>query len=111
MRERRQRAGGREPEGDRVKLPDWREMLLYLVNAITSAAQNRRARVTVRLQLWGPCGQRRQADPDIVVASAKAYLSALNKLQLRSKTERVGRAGPLTLASANSVTFPDGPRD
>ena len=31
------------------------------------------------------------ADPDIVVASAKAYLSALNKLH--SKTERVAAQG------------------
>jgi 2-isopropylmalate synthase len=31
------------------------------------------------------------ADPDIVVASAKAYLSALNKLQ--SKADRVAAQG------------------
>ena len=42
--ERRQRPGRRQPQGDRVEGRERREMLLYSVNAITSAAQNRRAR-------------------------------------------------------------------
>ncbi|WP_336624075.1 alpha-isopropylmalate synthase regulatory domain-containing protein, partial [Klebsiella pneumoniae] len=47
--------------------------------------------VTVRLQHAGRVVNGVGADPDIVVASAKAYLSALNKLQ--SKAERVAAQG------------------
>jgi 2-isopropylmalate synthase len=47
--------------------------------------------VTVRLQNSGRVVNGVGADPDIVVASAKAYLSALNKL--RSKVERVAAQG------------------
>lgn len=51
--------------------------------------------VTVRLQRNGRIVNGVGADPDIIVASAKAYLSALNKLH--SKIERVqaqGEIGP-----------------
>jgi 2-isopropylmalate synthase len=47
--------------------------------------------VTVRLQNNGRIVNGVGSDPDIVVASAKAYLSALNKLQ--SKAERVAAQG------------------
>ncbi|MEZ0203290.1 2-isopropylmalate synthase [Ideonella sp.] len=56
------------------------EMLLYSVNAITSGSTESQGEVTVRLQLGGRVVNGVGADPDIVVASAKAYLSALNKL-------------------------------
>ena len=46
---------------------------------------------TVRLQHSGRVVNGVGADPDIVVASAKAYLSALNKLQ--SQAERVAAQG------------------
>ncbi len=48
-------------------------------------------KLTVRLQLGGRVVNGVGADPDIVIASAKAYLSALNKLQ--SKVERVAAQG------------------
>jgi 2-isopropylmalate synthase len=67
------------------------EMLLYSVNAITSGSTESQGEVTVRLQHGGRVVNGVGADPDIVVASAKAYLSALNKL--RSKTERVAAQG------------------
>jgi 2-isopropylmalate synthase len=67
------------------------EMLLYSVNAITSGSTESQGEVTVRLQLGGRVVNGVGADPDIVVASAKAYLSALNKLQ--SKAERVAAQG------------------
>ncbi|CAN6484142.1 unnamed protein product [Victoria cruziana] len=67
------------------------EMLLYSVNAITSGSTESQGEVTVRLQHAGRVVNGVGADPDIVVASAKAYLSALNKLQ--SKTERVAAQG------------------
>ena len=67
------------------------EMLLYSVNAITGGSTEAQGEVTVRLQHAGRVVNGVGADPDIVVASAKAYLSALNKLQ--SKTERVAAQG------------------
>jgi 2-isopropylmalate synthase len=73
------------------KLQSGAELLLYSVNAITSGSTESQGEVTVRLQLGGRVVNGVGADPDIVVASAKAYLSALNKLQ--SKTERVAAQG------------------
>jgi 2-isopropylmalate synthase len=67
------------------------EMLLYSVNAITSGSTESQGEVTVRLQQGGRVVNGVGADPDIVVASAKAYLSALNKLH--SKAERVAAQG------------------
>jgi len=63
------------------------EMMLYSVNAITSGSTESQGEVTVRLQHGGRVVNGVGADPDIVVASAKAYLSALNKLA--SKADRV----------------------
>ena len=73
------------------KLQSGAEMLLYSVNAITSGSTESQGEVTVRLQHAGRVVNGVGADPDIVVASAKAYLSALNKLQ--SKIERVAAQG------------------
>ena len=67
------------------------ELMLYSVNAITSGSTESQGEVTVRLQLGGLVVNGVGADPDIVVASAKAYLAALNKLH--SKTERVAAQG------------------
>ena len=67
------------------------EMVLYSVNAITSGSTESQGEVTVRLQLGGRVVNGVGADPDIVVASAKAYLSALNKLH--SKADRVSAQG------------------
>jgi 2-isopropylmalate synthase len=67
------------------------EMLLYSVNAITSGSTESQGEVTVRLQRGGRIVNGIGADPDIVVASAKAYLSALNKLH--HKDERVAAQG------------------
>ena len=66
------------------------EMILYSVNAISGSTESQ-GEVTVRLQNSGRVVNGMGADPDIVVASAKAYLSALNKLQ--SKAERVAAQG------------------
>ncbi len=67
------------------------EMLLYSVNAITSGSTESQGEVTVRLQKGGRVVNGVGSDPDIVVASAKAYLAALNKLH--SKVERVPAQG------------------
>ncbi|MFM2060051.1 MAG: hypothetical protein RLY71_4436, partial [Pseudomonadota bacterium] len=73
------------------KVQSGAEMLLYSVNAITSGSTESQGEVTVRLQLGGRVVNGVGADPDIVVASAKAYLAALNKLH--SKAERVAAQG------------------
>jgi 2-isopropylmalate synthase len=56
------------------------ELLLYSVNAISSGSPESQGEVTVRLQHGGRVVNGVGADPDIIVASAKAYLAALNKL-------------------------------
>jgi len=73
------------------KLQTGAEMLLYSVNAITSGSTESQGEVTVRLQHGGRVVNGVGSDPDIVVASAKAYLAALNKLH--SKHERVAAQG------------------
>ena len=66
------------------------EMVLYSVNAISGSTESQ-GEVTVRLQNSGRVVNGVGSDPDIVVASAKAYLCALNKLQ--SKADRVPAQG------------------
>ena len=66
------------------------EMVLYSVNAISGSTESQ-GEVTVRLQNSGRVVNGVGADPDIVVASAKAYLSALNKLQ--NQSDRVAAQG------------------
>jgi 2-isopropylmalate synthase len=55
------------------------ELLLYSVNAITTGT-DAQGEVTVRLASGGRVVNGQGADTDIVVASAKAYLNALNRL-------------------------------
>ncbi|MEY3508825.1 MAG: hypothetical protein RLZ21_580, partial [Pseudomonadota bacterium] len=55
------------------------ELLLYSVNAITSGTESQ-GEVTVRLSKGGRIVNGVGMDPDIIAASAKAYLAALNKL-------------------------------
>jgi 2-isopropylmalate synthase len=62
------------------------ELLLYSVNAVTQGTESQ-GEVTVRLAKGGRIVNGVGADTDIVVASAKAYISALNKLE--SKAQRV----------------------
>ncbi len=62
------------------------ELLLYSVNAVTTGTESQ-GEVTVRLSKGGRIVNGVGADTDIVVASAKAYISALNKLD--SKVERL----------------------
>jgi 2-isopropylmalate synthase len=63
---------------------------LYSVNNITSGTDSQ-GEVTVRLERGGRIVNGHGADTDIVIASAKAYLNALNKL-----TVPVERAHPQT---------------
>ncbi|MES9887902.1 MAG: alpha-isopropylmalate synthase regulatory domain-containing protein, partial [Candidatus Sedimenticola sp. 6PFRAG1] len=56
------------------------ELQLYSVNAITSGT-DAQGEVTVRLQKEGRIVNGQGADTDIVIASAKAYINAVNKLE------------------------------
>ena len=58
------------------------ELLLFSVNAVTTGTESQ-GEVTVRLSRGGRIVNGVGADTDIVVASAKAYISALNKLMLK----------------------------
>ncbi|HSR76535.1 MAG TPA: 2-isopropylmalate synthase [Xanthobacteraceae bacterium] len=63
---------------------------LYQVHAMTEGT-DAQAEVSVRLSEGGRSVTARGADPDTLVASAKAYLGALNKLTARSQR---GKAEP-----------------
>jgi len=69
------------------------EVLLYSVNAITTGTESQ-GEVTVRLAHSGRIVNGIGADPDIVAASAKAYINALNKLH--SGGERLNPQTSLT---------------
>ena len=56
------------------------ELLLYSVNAVTQGTESQ-GEVTVRLAKGGRVVNGVGADTDVIVASAKAYVSALNRLQ------------------------------
>jgi len=60
-------------------IPSGADLLLYSVNAITTGT-DAQGEVTVRLSKDGRIVNGQGADTDIVVASAKAYINALNKL-------------------------------
>jgi 2-isopropylmalate synthase len=60
------------------------ELELYSVNAITKGTESQ-GEVTVRLARDGRIANGQGADTDIIVASAKAYLSALNRLSQRGE--------------------------
>jgi 2-isopropylmalate synthase len=55
---------------------------LYQVHAVT-AGTDAQAEVSVRLAEGGRSVTAKGADPDTLVASAKAYLGALNKLMIK----------------------------
>jgi 2-isopropylmalate synthase len=66
--------------------PSNAKLMLFSVNAITTGT-DAQGEVTVRLERGGRIVNGNGADTDIIVASAKAYLNALNKLQ--GKQERL----------------------
>jgi 2-isopropylmalate synthase len=55
------------------------ELQLYSVNNITSGTDSQ-GEVTVRLQKGGRIVNGQGADTDIVIASVKAYINAINKI-------------------------------
>ncbi len=62
---------------------------LYQVNAVTEGT-DAQATVTVRLEEDGRIATGQSADTDTVVASAKAYINALNRLLVRREQTDVG---------------------
>ena len=61
-------------------VPGNRNLMLYSVNAITAGSDSQ-GEVSVRLQEDGRVVNGQGADTDIVVASVKAYINGVNKLQ------------------------------
>ena len=61
-------------------VPGCRTLLLYSVNAITAGSDSQ-GEVSVRLEEEGRIVNGQGADTDIIVASVKAYINGLNKLQ------------------------------
>ena len=70
----------------KAMVPHEAKLLLYQVSAVT-AGTDAQAEVTVRLEEGGKTVNGQGADPDTLVASARAYIHALNKLiTKRAKT-------------------------
>jgi len=72
---------------------------LYQVHAVTEGT-DAQATVTVRLEEAGRIVSGQSADTDTVVASAKAYISALNRLLVKRRTTPEG-------SDARSVSYKD----
>ena len=66
----------------RVLYPNMARLQLYQVNAVTEGT-DAQATVSVRLEEDGMIATGQSADTDTVVASARAYISALNRLLIR----------------------------
>jgi 2-isopropylmalate synthase len=74
-------------------MPHTARLQLYQVNAVT-AGSDAQAEVTVRLEENGKTVNGQGADPDTLVASARAYIHALNKLMTkRAKTAPAAMTG------------------
>jgi 2-isopropylmalate synthase len=73
---------------------------LYQVHAVT-AGTDAQAEVSVRLSEDGRAVTAKGADPDTLVASAKAYLAALNKLVARRLRGQTGTAAERRLHSTD----------
>jgi 2-isopropylmalate synthase len=66
----------------RALFPHEAELKLYSVGAVTEGT-DAQAKVTVRLEENGKLVDGQGADTDTLVASARAYLHALNKLMVK----------------------------
>lgn len=67
-------------------VPHEAKLELYQVHAVT-AGTDAQAEVSVRLSQDGRSVTARSSDPDTLVASAKAYLSALNKIVMKRQRD------------------------
>jgi 2-isopropylmalate synthase len=65
-------------------------LIKYVVNAITGGT-DAQGEVTVQLQFNGRSVVGHGADPDVIVASAKAYINALNRLEcIKGNKDKIG---------------------
>ena len=64
-------------------------MQLYQVHAVTEGT-DAQATVTVRMEEDGKIATGQSADTDTVVASAKAYINALNKMVIKREKSLPG---------------------
>src|SRR3954468_4509746 len=71
----------------KAMIPHEAVLELYQVHAVTEGT-DAQAEVSVRLSENGRAVTAKGADPDTLVASAKAYLGALNKLMVRRQKDR-----------------------
>jgi 2-isopropylmalate synthase len=69
--------------------PHGARLQLYQVQAVTEGT-DAQATVFVRMEEDGRIGTGQSADTDTVVASAKAYINALNRLLVRRETSEPG---------------------
>ena len=74
---------------------------LYQVQAVTQGT-DAQAEVSVRLAEGGKTVTARGADPDTLVASARAYIAALNKLMVKRQ-----RGKPEALAAGRRIHSTD----
>jgi len=77
-------------------VPHTANLQLYQVHAVTQGT-DAQAEVSVRLEEDGKTVTARSADPDTLVASARAYLSALNRLMAKRE-----RTAPEALSAAQT---------
>jgi 2-isopropylmalate synthase len=66
-------------------VPHTAKLMLYQVHAVTEGT-DAQAEVSVRLEEGGKEVTARGADPDTLVASARAYINALNKLSVKRQS-------------------------
>ena len=69
---------------------------LYQVHAIT-AGTDAQGEVTVRLEDDDLSSQSKGSDPDIIVASAKAYINALNRLIFKKNKSIVKKSAEIKI--------------
>jgi 2-isopropylmalate synthase len=82
----------------RAIIPNAAKLSLYQVHAVTEGT-DAQAEVSVRLEEDGKSVTAKAADPDTLVASAKAYVSGINKLMTRR-----GKGKPEALKAAVGLT-------
>ena len=75
----------------RTVFPHDGTLQLFSIGAVTPGT-DAQARTTVRLEENGRMVDGQGADPDTIVASARAYVHALNKLLVKPRTPRAGGA-------------------
>ncbi|TMV54058.1 2-isopropylmalate synthase, partial [Thioclava sp. BHET1] len=83
----------------RAIVPHEAKLALYQVHAVTEGT-DAQATVTVRLEEDGRIGTGQASDTDTVVASAKAYINALNRLATRRQKTKPEDAASGTAKTA-----------